>query len=389
MSSDENDLLDGSSHRNERSRLSCQIRFEGRVRRGEGDDRAGGLAGLISPRMKAYHLTGSGPSLEDGLALLTLVTAATPHPQPGEVLLRQRAAGLNYVDLLYVDGTYRPPALPLVPLMDGAGEVVELGPGVTDFRVGDRVLPHALPSWLSGTTPAFGQIPARGYNLPGALAEYAVAPASALVPLPAHLSFEEAATLSIAGTTAWNVMRDGKVTHDSTVLVLGTGGVSLLALQFAKMLGARVIVTSSSDQKLEAARALGADEAINYATTPDWDVAVRDLTGGLGASLVVETVGTQTFTRSVNAAAKEGIIAAAGWRSGKIVSLPIDRVQQQRLQIIGGVVGSVADFRDMNAAITASGMRPAVAQVFEFGEAREAYRCMASHSGLGKVVIRI
>lgn len=339
--------------------------------------------------MKAYHLTAAGRTLDEGLANLRQVDLETPAPGPGEVLIRQRAGALNYVDLLFVSGPYAPPVLPLIPVMDGAGEIAAKADDVDDFAVGDRVMPHVLPDWIDGPTPDFTGIRSRGFSVPGVLAEYAVVPARSLARIPTHLSFAEAATFSTAGTTAWNAMRDGKVGAGSTVLVLGTGNVSLFALLFARMLGARVILTSSSDERLEEGRQLGADAVINYRDTPEWDVAVRALTDGRGVDLVVETVGEQTFTRSVNATAKEGMIAAAGWRSGTTVPVPINRVQQRRLHIIGGMIGSIRDFCEMMQAVSDSGMRPKLANIFAFDDAADAYRALSRNASAGKIAIEV
>ena len=339
--------------------------------------------------MKAYHLTVPGTTLDEGLRNLRRVDASQPAAGPGEVLIRQRAGGLNYVDLLFVDGTYRPPALPLIPVMDGAGEIVAKADDVQDFEIGDRVMPHVLPDWIDGPTPDFADIRSRGFSVPGVLSDYAAVPARSLAKIPDHLSFAEAATFSTAGTTAWNAMRDGKVGVGSTVLILGIGNVSLFALLFARMLGARVLLTSSSDQRLSEGRALGAHDLINYRETPDWDVEVRALTNGRGVDLVVETVGEQTFARSVNATAKEGMIAAAGWRSGTIVPVPINRVQQQRIHIIGGMIGSVSDFRSMMRAVGENGLRPKIAQIFDFEQAPDAYRAMSRNEAAGKIIITV
>ncbi|MEC3909603.1 NAD(P)-dependent alcohol dehydrogenase [Sphingobium sp. CR2-8] len=339
--------------------------------------------------MRAYHLINTGSDLASGLNYLRIVDLEIPRPARGEALVRQHAASLNYVDLLAVSGQYPPSVLPQIPLMDSAGVVVELGEGTDGPPVGTRVAIHMLPDWLSGPTPQFGTPRARGFNMPGALSEYAVVPSAALARLPDTMSFAVGATFSTAGTTAWNVVREANVMPGSTVLILGTGNISLFALQFAKAQGARVIITSSSDEKLALARDMGADCGINYVATPNWDGVVLDLTDGKGVQLIVETTGAETFAKSIQVAAVEGIIASAGWRTGATVSFPINRVQQYNLRIVGGMVGSVADFKAMMRGVAATGIAPRVDRCFDFENASDAYRWLARGGGFGKVVITI
>jgi len=333
--------------------------------------------------MRAYHLTAAS------LDALTRVEVDPPRPGPGEVLVRQRAASLNYIDLALATGGFPVPHFPFIPVTDGAGEVVELGPDVAEFRPGQRVVPHFLPQWTAGTLPPFDRRPMRGVNIPGSLAEYAVLPATGLVPAPEHLSFEEAATLPIAATTAWKAVQTGRVRPGTTVLLLGTGGVSLFALQFAKASGARVIVTSSSDEKLERARRFGADETINYRRTPDWDGEVLKLTDGAGADLVVETVGGGTFSRSLNAAAIEGTVFVVGFVTGGDVAASLFPVILKTLRVIGSNTGSVADLREAARAVAAVGLKPAVDQVFAFADAPAAYRTLAAAGHFGKLAVTI
>ena len=235
--------------------------------------------------MKAIQLT--APSL----AAFRPTELPQPQAGRGEVLLRLRAATLNFLDVAIATGNFAGAAFPLIPVADGAGEVAALGDGVSGLTVGDRVIPHFMPNWQGGAITPHNVGAMRGVTLPGSLAEYVVVPAASLVALPAHLDFVQGAALPIAATTAWNAVRSAPGRPGSVVLLLGTGGVSLFALQFAKASGATVILASSSDDKLERARQLGADHLINYRATPAWDGEVLKLTGGRGADLVVETVG--------------------------------------------------------------------------------------------------
>ncbi|SMH61556.1 zinc-dependent alcohol dehydrogenase family protein [Azospirillum agricola] len=332
--------------------------------------------------MRAYHL--DAPRLD----ALRLVDVPQPRPGMGEVLVRLRAASLNYVDLAVATGAF-PAALPLIPVADGAGEVMEIGPGVSGLTEGERVIPHFLPDWSAGPLPPLASRRMRGITMPGSLAECAVVPAAGLVPIPSHLSFAEAATLPIAATTAWRAVRTGAVRPGSTVLLLGTGGVSLFALQFAKASGARVIITSSSDAKLDRARALGADETINYAAVPDWDRQVLELTGGAGADLVVETGGAKTFARSLNAAAAEGTVFVIGFLSGGDLEASLFPIILKMLRVIGSNTGSVADLREAVRAIDATGLRPVVDRVHDFADATGAYETLSRGGHFGKIAITL
>lgn len=333
--------------------------------------------------MRAYHLT--APGLEH----LVRTEAEPPRPGPGEVLVRLRAASLNYIDLAVATGGFPVPHLPLIPVTDGAGEVIELGAGVEGVRPGERVVPHFLPAWTAGAPGPVEGRRMRGITMPGSLAELAVVPAGGLVRMPEHLSFEEAASLPIAATTAWKAMRTAAVRPGSRVLLLGTGGVSLFALQFAKAAGARVILTSSSDEKLERARALGADETINYRSTPDWDAEVLKRTDGAGVDLVVETVGAQTFGRSLNAAAVEGTVFVVGFVTGGELATSLFPVILKTLRVIGSNTGSVADLAEATGAIAATGIRPVLDRVFSFDEAPAAYGLMQRGGHFGKLAITV
>ena len=259
--------------------------------------------------MNAYELSGFG------IDKLHIVVREVPRPADDEVLIRFHAASLNYRDVMVVSGTYNPRMkLPAIPFSDGAGEIVEIGSKVTKWSVGDRVSPNVVQGWIDGGPTAEASKTAIGAGTyDGVLREYGAFSEDAVVKVPEHLSFEEGATLPCGRGTAWHALvESGKVMAGDTVLTLGTGGVSIFAIQFAKLFGARVIATSSSDEKLERVRQLGADEVINYRNTPDWDKAVLELTGGRGVDHVVEVGGTGTLPRSVKAVRTGGHIALIG-----------------------------------------------------------------------------
>ncbi len=332
-----------------------------------------------------YAIELSAPSL-DALRPVTLPQPA--HPGPGEVLIRMRAASLNFVDLAVATGRYPVPRFPLVPVADGAGEVAQIGAGVTEFAVGERVVPHSKPLWIGGPARLQETRATRGVVLPGSLAEYVVLPVSALVPTPAHLNDAAAATLPIAATTAWRGLRAANVRPGSVVALIGTGGVSVLALQLAKAAGATVVITSSSDEKLERARALGADYTVNYRQTPAWDDAIREFTGGNGADLVIETGGTQTFGQSIKAAATGGTVFVIGFVTGMTASADLYAIMTKELNVQGNTTGSVADLRDVARAISAGKIVPVVDKTFSIGETQQAYALMAQGGQhFGKIAI--
>jgi NADPH:quinone reductase-like Zn-dependent oxidoreductase len=326
-----------------------------------------------------------------GLDHLTEVERPEPIPAAGHVRVRLRAASLNYRDLLTVQGLYNPrQPLPLVPLSDGAGEVVELGDGVTRVRVGDRVMPIFAQRWLAGEPTKAKLLSALGGPLDGTLIEEIALHEDGLVPMPSHLSWEEAATLTCAGVTAWSALvTQGGIEAGDTVLVLGTGGVSLFALQIARLHGARVIVTSSSDAKLERARALGATETINYKTHPDWEKKVRDMTGGTGADHVVEVGGAGTLAKSVRAVRAGGRISLIGVLSGATTDVNLAPILMQNIRVQGVIVGSRETFEHLLRAMAHHELHPVVDRVFPFAEARAAFDHMAGQGHFGKIVIRM
>lgn len=319
----------------------------------------------------------------------------TPEPGPGQVRVRLEAASLNYRDLSILRGSY-PGASdgdPFIPLSDGAGEVDAVGAGVTAFEPGDRVAGLFAQPPVDALATA-DPVPL-GSPLDGTLAEQRVSHEAGLVSLPDHLSFEEGSTLPCAGLTAWHALFGigSPVQAGETVLTLGTGGVSLFALQFAKAAGARVLVTSSSDEKRERAHELGADASINYEDTFDWHEAVFEKTGGHGADRIVEVGGAGTLGRSMQAVAETGTIALIGVLSDADEHPSPYPLLQKRARLEGVFVGSIeqprAAFQAMNDAITANGIGPIIDRVFPFDEAAEAYRYLASGAHMGKVVISI
>jgi NADPH:quinone reductase-like Zn-dependent oxidoreductase len=317
--------------------------------------------------MRAFHLSAAS------LDALKLVEAPTPRPKPNEVLIRLRAASLNYLDLMVAWGRFGDGSMPFIPGTDGAGEIVETGGGVEDWKAGDRVVPGLMVDWSAGPLTTASTRRLRGVSMPGSLADYAVVPATSLVRIPDQLSFIEAATLPIAATTAWNAMVMGRV--------------SLFALQFAKAAGARVIISSSSDEKLARARSLGADVTINYQTTPAWDEAVLAATGGSGADLIVETVGAPTFARSLNAAAVAATIFVVGFVGGMELSIPILPINLKTLNIVGSNTGSTANLADAVRAIATTGIKPVIDRTFSFEQTVDAYRFLESAAHFGKVAI--
>jgi NADPH:quinone reductase-like Zn-dependent oxidoreductase len=335
--------------------------------------------------MKVYEIRG-------GFGLEALQLAERPQPQPGrgEVLLKVRAASLNYRDLLVVKGVYNPKmALPRIPVSDAVGEDVGIGPDVTRVKPGQRVAGLFMPGWLEGElTDAKGRT-ALGGSVDGLLAEYAVLPEESVVAVPEHLTDEEAATLPCAAVTAWNgLVHAGGVRPGDTVLVQGTGGVSLFALQFARLAGARVIATSSSDEKLARVKELGASAGINYRTTPEWGEPVRQLTAGRGVDHVIEVGGAGTLAQSLRAVRTAGHIALIGVLSGygQVNPLPI---LMKGVRVSGIYVGSRDLFEAMNRAIALHQLRPVVDRVFPFAQAADAFRHLESGAHFGKVVIRL
>jgi NADPH:quinone reductase-like Zn-dependent oxidoreductase len=336
--------------------------------------------------MKAYEIPVNPKSLDD------LRRVERPDPTPGalEVLVRLRAAGLNYRDHAIILGEYHTHLKkPTIPCSDGAGEVVAVGPGVTRFKVGDRVIPTFFQVWIDGAPPK--NRGALGAPLDGTLAEFIVLHEDGLVAMPPHLSFEEAATLPCAGCTAWNgLMNAGKPTKPGdTVLCLGTGGVSMFALQFARAAGARVIVTSSSDAKIERAKSLGASDGINYKSHPDWEKEVLALTGGRGVDCVIENGGVNTLDRSFQCLAWEGKVSLIGVLAGEKGHADPHDLMFKRGSLHGIGVGTRATLDQLIRAIEINRIKPVIGKVFSFDQIPEAFRVQATGDFIGKIAITI
>lgn len=336
--------------------------------------------------MKAWQIVSDG-----GVDALSLADVATPEPGPGEVRVRMRANSINYRDLTTIeDPVSRKLPYPTVPNSDGAGEVTALGAGVTGVSVGDRVASCFFSDWEAGPCSTAAMASALGGARQGVLAEEVVLPARGIIPIPDGLGYEEAATLPCAALTAWHALTQPRpVIAGETVVLLGTGGVSVFAQQFCKVMGARTIVTSSSDAKLERMKALGASETINYRTTPDWDAEVMRLTGGQGADRIVEVGGPGTLQRSIEATRVGGTIGLIGILTGAAGQIAPTSIMRKSLTVRGIYVGPRQMFAEMNTAIETHGLRPEIDRTFAFEDARDAYHAMRAAGHFGKLVVRI
>jgi NADPH:quinone reductase-like Zn-dependent oxidoreductase len=339
-----------------------------------------------SATMQAYQIKNGF-----GLEHLQRVDLPTAEPGPGQVAVRVRAVSLNFRDLMIVTGRYNPRMrLPAVPGSDLAGEVAAVGVGVSRFRIGDRVTGTFFPDWIDGpATDANVKAALGDGRAPGSLAEQVILPEQGCVASPASLSDEECATLPCAALTAWTALfEQGTLLPGETVLTLGTGGVSLFTLQFSKLAGARVIVTSSHDAKLERAGALGADVAINYATEPAWDERVRSETAQVGVDHVIELGGAGTLEKSIRAVRRGGTISLIGVLSGmgQVDPLPI---LMRGVRVQGIFVGSRAMFERMIRAIVQHRLKPVIDRVFPFEQTPQAFEYMARGGHFGKIVIRV
>lgn len=323
-----------------------------------------------------------------GLDHLRQVDLPAPRPGPNEVLVRMEAASLNFRDWMLVDGQlYRGISLPIVPVSDGAGTVLEVGEAVTRFKPGDRVTTFYKSRWIAGAMRPEWEGAEIGGPEPGVLRELACFDQYSLAGAPGHLSSLQAATLPIAALTAWQVLETARITTGQTVLLLGTGGVSLFALQFAKLRGARAIVLSSSDDKLERAKALGADIGINYARNPQWGALVREASGGIGVDAVVETIGAATLAQSLEAVRMHGFIGVLGWIGGMDATLPLSKVVLKRVRIQGISVAPLEEHERMVTAIEATGLEPVIDHVYGFGQLREAFEHLVAGRHFGKLAI--
>ncbi len=331
--------------------------------------------------IRQYQLEPGSSGLE-----LRMHEVAQPTPGPNEVLVRVRAVSLNHRDLCVLG---RRAASGRVPTSDGAGEVIAIGPGVTQFEVGDRVAGTFFADWPSGRRTREAMATARGGGVDGMLAEMVASHENGLVAIPDYLSFEEAATLPCAAVTAWRALfTDGGLQAGETVLLEGTGGVSIFGLQLAAAAGAKPIITSSSDAKLERARALGAVGTVNYRSNPEWQENVLALTGGVGVDHELEVVGQETLSRAVEALAYDGHVAIIGGLSGRESELPL-RPLPTGSSVTTLDVGSRDDFEAMNEFLTKHQLRPVIDRVFAFEEAPDAYEYMESGAHMGKIVITL
>lgn len=337
------------------------------------------------------------PASERGLAMvmpgpgeaLRVEERRVVSPGAGEVLVRVHAVSLNYHDLVNLAGRIEGP-WPRVPMTDGAGEVVAVGPGVAGVAPGERVVSTFYPAWLDGPPTREGKREVPGDLSDGWLQQYQVVHAATVVSAPPHLSDLEAATLPCAATTAWSALRSGGVRPGDVVVAQGTGGVSLWALQLAKAQGATVILTSSSDAKLRIGGDLGADHLINYRTTPEWEREVRAVTGGRGADLVVDVGGPGTLGRSVRCVRTGGMVAIVGVLGGVgMAEIPVSVAMTRNVRLEGITVGSVRDHRELCRAVAAAGLHPHISHRFGWEELAVAVRVMQANEHVGKVALTV
>ena len=338
-------------------------------------------------RMQQYRLEKADQGYR-----LALRETVVPAPGANEVLVRVRATSLNRRDLLVLEAQYGPGAdmNGIIPLSDGAGEVTAIGPGVTRVKTGDRVAAIFFQGWLSGKADARALATALGGSIDGMLSQYVVLNENGVVRFPDYMSFEEAATLPCAGVTAWNgLFTRGDLQPGEIVLLEGTGGVSVFGLQFAVAAGAKTIITSSSDAKLERAKKLGAWQTVNYRTTPDWDKAVLKITEGAGVDHVLEVGGESTLPKALASLGYDAHIAYIGGLSGWGAQIPAAVLPFRNAQVSGIYVGSRADFEALNTFLSRHSLKPVIDKVFTFADAAAAYAYMESGSHFGKIVIRL
>ncbi len=326
-----------------------------------------------------------------GIDRLARRDAPIPEPAPGQVIVEVHACSLNYRDLMTVTGKYNPKMpLPRIPLSDGAGVVHAVGDGVSTFQPGDRVAAIFMQNWLDGPPSANKYRGALGGDIDGMASQYVALDQSGVVRVPAYLSAEEAATLPCAAVTAWSALQKaGGVAAGSTVLIQGTGGVSVFALQLAKSMGARVLGTSGSDAKLERARARGLDAGVNYRTTPDWAAWAQDQTGGEGVDLVIEVGGAGTFAQSLKAVRIGGAIAQIGVLAQSEEPVPVPLILRKHVRVQGIYVGSRVDFEQLNRALEQTQLHPVIDHTSSFSELPRALRTMESASHFGKLVVKM
>jgi NADPH:quinone reductase-like Zn-dependent oxidoreductase len=326
-----------------------------------------------------------------GVEHLKLTDVRPLSPKAGEIALDVKAFSLNYRDLMVVKGLYNAKLkLPATPVSDGAGVISAVGEGVTRVRLGDRVMSHFVAGWIEGPFRQRYTATTLGTPGPGLAAQQAILPAEAVVPIPPGYDFAQAATLPIAALTAWSALVTvGNVRPGQMVLTLGTGGVSIFALQLARALGARVIITSSSEDKLVRARQLGAFGTINYRTRPDWEQVVVELAGGEGVDLTVETAGPGTLDQSLKATRAGGAIALLGALTGRQGTITTGLILMKRLRIVGIMVDSRAAFGNLCNFLVEHRIQPVIDQQFTFEQLPAALRCMEAGRHFGKIVVTV
>lgn len=336
----------------------------------------------IPERQRAIVMPGPGEPVQT-------VERPVQQPGPGQVLVKVKASSLNFHDNVNLLGLL-PGPWPRVPMTDGAGEVVAIGPGVDELRPGDRVMGAFHPGWRDGPPNPQAKHEVPGDTCDGWLQQYRVAEVAGLVRSPAHLSDVEAATIPCAGVTAWSALVEANIGEGDVVVTQGTGGVSLFAVQLARARGATVILTSSSDDKLKIGSDLGATHLVNYRTTPDWETEVKRLTGGHGARLVVDLGGPATLPHSLHAAAMGGTIAVIGVLSGfDMASIAVAEVMLNNLRVIGITVGSVRAHREMCEVVSTVGIKPHISHVFGYEQLDEALAVMRANQHVGKIALTI
>ena len=334
--------------------------------------------------MRAYEIVSGG-----GVDALALNDRQSPQPGTDEILVSLRASSINYRDLSTIeDPIARGIKFPRIPNSDGAGEVIGVGAGVSRFKTGDRVAGCFFQNWSDGCIAAEAMASAMGGAIDGVLAEQVVFKEAGAVHIPVHMSFEEASTLPCAGLTAWNcLVEQGDLKAGNTALFLGTGGVSIIGLQIAKMMGARAIITSSSDEKLARAKDLGADELINYRQNPDWEAKVLEMTNGTGVDVTIETGGGGTLEKTMEATRVGGTISLIGVLTGGMINPTT--VMRKSIRLQGVYVGNRRMFEDMNSAFAFNKIHPVIDRTFDFDDARSAYHAMRAAGHFGKLVVKV
>lgn len=351
------------------------------------DDEGGSSPGGVERTMRQYRF-----EVADGGYRLALAEAPIPEVGPNDVLVRIRAVSLNRRDWNMLNREVDPATslAGTIPLSDGAGEVVAAGESVTRFRLGDRVAGIFFEGWIDGPPSEASLATDRGGNAGGMLSEYVVSHEDGLVSIPSHLSYEEAATLPCAAVTAWvGLFKRGRLQPGQYVLLEGTGGVSVFGLIFSHAAGARPIITSSQDEKLAKAKALGAFATVNYRSKPEWQKEVRELTGGHGVDQVLDVGGRETLGKALEALAYGGHIALIGGLTGYGSDIPTDSLMWINATASGVYVGSRADFEAMNEFISQHRIRPHIDRVFDFEDAHAAFDAMGESRFMGKIVIRV